>query len=354
MSSLNRENNFNAIKLLAAFLVIAGHMYILTGAGAPTVWGHGVHTIGVYIFFLIGGYLVTKSWRADKSIKRYAAKRFFRIWPPLAVVILLTTFILGPCSTTLPLSEYFGGCKYYLRNLAFFIVYALPRVFESNPYPSAVNGSLWTLPVEMLMYAVVPIVVSALERIKSEKGQQFAVLTVTALVCFGDCYMLRNPSANLIIYGTDWVSALHTLPYYFIGMSFAFLPIEKVKHLPLVMLATCCAFGFNWSYSAAHVLMYFLLPSIVFSVAFAPSLILRKVGSRAEITYGIYLFGFPIQQTIVACAGKLGIPLLGWIYAIIAFAFSSVAAYGLFVFIEKPIQTKLHSVLSAKAKLTGA
>lgn len=81
---------------------------------------------------------------------------------------------------------------------------------------------------------------------------------------------------------------------------------------------------------------------------------MRKVGSRAEITYGIYLFGFPIQQTIVACAGKLGIPLLGWIYAIIAFAFSSVAAYGLFVFIEKPIQTKLHSVLSAKAKLTGA
>lgn len=345
MNDRERNNNFNAIKLLAAFLVIAGHMYILTGAGAPSVWDHGVHSIGVYIFFLIGGYLITKSWRADKNVKRYALKRFLRIWPPLAVVVLLTILVLGPCFTTLPLAEYFRGCKYYLRNLALYIVYALPGVFESNPYPVAVNGSLWTLPVEMLMYVVVPFVVCLIEWIKSEKGQRIVVFALTALVCFVDCYLLTEPSATWVIYGTDWVSALHTVPYYFIGMSLAFLPIERIKSLPLVMVVACCAFAFNWSYSAAHVLLYFLLPSIVFSVAFMPSPILNKLGSRAEITYGIYLFGFPTQQAIVACAGKFGVSLHGWLYVILSFAVSSAAAYVLYVLVEKPIQAKLRSYL---------
>lgn len=351
MNARSRDNNFNAIKLTAAFLVIAGHMYILNGGEAPSVLGHGVHMIGVYTFFLIGGYLITKSWRSDKNLKRYALKRFFRIWPPLAVVILLTVFVLGPCFTTVSLLDYFRGCLNYLRNLFLYIVYALPGVFENNPYPSAVNGSLWTLPVETVMYVLVPILASFLDLIKSEKGRRLAAVTVTAVVCISDCYTLAIPDARLVIYGTDWIAALHVLPYYFIGMSLAFFPIEKIDHLPLVTVVACCAFGFNWSYSSAHVLLYFLLPAIVFSVGFARCDFLRKVGSKAEITYGIYLFGFPVQQAVMACIGKLGISLPGWICVILTFVLSSVAAYGLFVFIEKPIQAKLRHLLKPNTQI---
>src|SRR5947208_1034364 len=92
----SRENNFEQLRLFAAVLVVYGHSYALTGAQAPGFAANSVSTLGVKIFFCISGYLVAQSWIRDPSLPRYLTRRALRIFPALAVVVLVSTFLLGP------------------------------------------------------------------------------------------------------------------------------------------------------------------------------------------------------------------------------------------------------------------
>ena len=98
-----RSNNFNIIRVIAAFLVILGHMYYIMGQGSyvPIFAGQGIHAVGVKILFVLCGYFITKSWLGDPHPGRYAIKRLFRIYPALIVVVLLSIFVLGPIMTSL-------------------------------------------------------------------------------------------------------------------------------------------------------------------------------------------------------------------------------------------------------------
>ena len=97
----NRHNNFNVIRFFAAVMVIYGHMCSLIGIGQFSVMKQAVSGLGVKIFFVISGYLITKSFLSDSNALRYSIKRFFRIMPGLAVIVVLTTFIFGPFLTDL-------------------------------------------------------------------------------------------------------------------------------------------------------------------------------------------------------------------------------------------------------------
>ena len=70
----SRQNNFNIIRFVAAIMVMAGHMGSLTGTPPLGFLGLSINAEGIAIFFLIGGYLITKSWLADPHPLRYAVK----------------------------------------------------------------------------------------------------------------------------------------------------------------------------------------------------------------------------------------------------------------------------------------
>jgi peptidoglycan/LPS O-acetylase OafA/YrhL len=133
-----RDNNFDFLRQFAAFCVIVGHSQSL------------VSTFGVQIFFAVSGFLVTESWLRGPKIGSFLKKRTSRIFPGLMVCILLTALVMGPLLTRLPVGEYFDhpGTLLYLKNIFLSPVYFLPGLFEGNTYPNAVNGSLWSLPVE--------------------------------------------------------------------------------------------------------------------------------------------------------------------------------------------------------------
>lgn len=149
----SRNNNFNIIRFVAAMMVVLGHMCHLVAVEVNQLLGQAVSTIGVKIFFLISGYLIAQSFLNDSNIVRYCIRRFFRIIPGLAGVVLFAVFIIGPVFTILPIKDYFshGTTWAYLKNIGLYIQYFLPGVFEANPYPDAINGSLWTLPVEVIL-----------------------------------------------------------------------------------------------------------------------------------------------------------------------------------------------------------
>ena len=183
MAREKRDNNFNIIRFVAAIMVMAGHMAYIGGYTLPTLWGEGIQALGVKIFFLIGGFLIAKSWESDSNPVRYMTKRVFRIFPALIAFTLVAAYVIGPILSTLTINEYFQSplVRNYLRNILLFPAYSLPGVFETNPYPNAVNGSLWTLPIEFAMYILVPIILILAGK-KKEKRYSFAFVSVITVV----------------------------------------------------------------------------------------------------------------------------------------------------------------------------
>ena len=151
-------NNFDFVRLVAASMVLYSHHFILAGRPEePKVFGIiSFGHLAVVMFFSLSGYLVTQSWQSDPHIFRFAMRRILRIWPALAAAVIFCALILGPLVTSSPLIDYFenGGTWSYFKNLIIPRAFHLPGVFENNPYPLSVNGSLWTIPIEVLCYMV--------------------------------------------------------------------------------------------------------------------------------------------------------------------------------------------------------
>ena len=150
-----RNNNFDAVRLVAAIAVIFSHSFLIaegTQAHEPLIWLTGKQCIlglvGVFIFFAISGYLVTQSYEETDSPVRFLVKRALRIWPGLFVVLIVVALVIAPIVTTLPLSDYLHGAapyRYIIGNMAFDASYQheLPGVmFVDNPVGLEVNGVL--------------------------------------------------------------------------------------------------------------------------------------------------------------------------------------------------------------------
>jgi peptidoglycan/LPS O-acetylase OafA/YrhL len=150
LKSIERANNFDFLRILAALFVIFSRSFPLSGnAFEPLGFVTGYLTfgaLGVVIFFVISGYLITKSWVEHPSWTRFLWNRSLRIYPGLCAVILLSIFVLGPFVTNLTIVQYFAQSEFlwlYLKNITLIsISYYLPGVFIDNPYVGAVNGSL--------------------------------------------------------------------------------------------------------------------------------------------------------------------------------------------------------------------
>lgn len=335
-----RNNNFVVLRLCAALMVISGHMGHIIAGPVPTLFGRQIQSLGVYVFFLIGGYLITKSWQSDPHPVRYAIKRFMRIWPPLAVFVLFAAFVAGPMLSSLSVKEYFlsGGHIRYLDNLVLRIQYALPGVFSWNPYPNAVNGSLWTLPVEAVMYIIVPVLLTVVQAKKNTKVSKIALVAVCVFVCALDCYVYAyHPSLRIVIYGTDWVSALHIVPFYFIGVACTIPEFRKYLNLQVALVLILLVSCLNMSYLSMQIALYFVMPYVVFSLAFAPVPAFGWLDKKAEISYGLYLYGFFIQQLVVYLANRFGWTL-GFMPAfVISCILTTIAAYLSYYLVEKPM-----------------
>lgn len=290
------------VRLIAALFVFAGHMGPIMGGAAPTIAGFSLHELGVSMLFLTGGYLIAKSWERDRHPLRYLIRRILRLWPPFAVMILLAAFAAGPLLSDLGVKGYFfAGVGNFLKNLRFFIVYALPGVFSGNPISGVVNGSLWTMPVEFALYLVTPVI---LELVRAGRGKRFsfsalAVLSavLTALYLALSILFAGKP---VVFYGTDLIAALHLAVFYVIGMLFAedTQGVLRNPQIGAVLLAVLSASQL-WVQPLPMLILYVTLPVLVFSFALPEQPAFSEFGCRWEFSYGIYLYGFFFQQLTV-------------------------------------------------------
>jgi peptidoglycan/LPS O-acetylase OafA/YrhL len=332
MNGNTRLNNFDQVRLFGALLVIYGHSYPLTGVGVPGFAANAVSTIGVKIFFSISGYLIATSWLRDPNLYRFLLRRFLRIFPALIVVVLLSAFVMGPLLSKLSAAEYFASplTYFYLKNIALYINYYLPGLFEGNIYPGAVNGSLWSLPAEFVMYLLTPALIAGAGLIGGRIG--FAVVG-GIFIAVGFWLTSVQPQFRYVIYGTDVWTWLSVAPYFVMGMMYAVCRLDR--HLDIYVAAAglfvIAVFATNGAVKEAGLLLVLPYFSLSFGTGFTP--LLRKITRGNDLSYGLFLYGFPVQQMLRYELGDLIGP---WKMFVLATVICVGLAYVSWHLVEKP------------------
>ncbi|WP_413043934.1 acyltransferase family protein [Pseudomonas sp. YJ42] len=294
-STQREQNNFDFLRFFAASAVVLGHCYWLSGAGEVEpvrLFTGSMDTadIAVNLFFVMSGFLIAASWINSRSPLDFAAKRALRIFPALGVSVLLTVLIVGPLATELSLEEYFLNRQTlgYLGNIALITHFHLPEVFTGNPFPETVNGSVWTLPYEVLMY--VSLLLMGLLRVFG----RIAVLVVPiALILI---HFQLAPSLGL---ESDILRKSTRLGMFFFLGSALYLFRRSVPwnwKIALTLLAVSLLSAQTELWLFVHVLT---LPYLTIYLAHLPIPRLSRFGKYGDFSYGIYIFSFPIQQLLM-------------------------------------------------------
>lgn len=299
------DNNFNLMRLIAAALVILGHSYILTaqhGQKEPLQQLIGIDSgaFAVDVFFVISGFLVSKSYLKSRRVLSYLSARVLRIFPGLLVAVMFNVFVVGAIFTDLPLLAYLRRpepWKHLLTNstLIFRLVqleYGLPGVFAGNPVSGTVNGSLWTLPYEVWLYIAL-LAAGLMGAFKSRRviNSLFAGLIVANLViALG---LAQNPFvmlANFLRFSTFFGWGI------FFYINRGCIPVSGIIAAGLVALA-----AFGWRTPALQTFLFPLaLTYTIFWLAYIPKGAIRKYNRLGDYSYGLYIYAFPIQQSLIA------------------------------------------------------
>lgn len=329
------RNSFDALRLVAAVMVIMAHSYPLLNKGGLDPlpgWtgGYDGGTLAVNLFFVLSGFLVTRS-AEYRGITEYFLARALRILPALVVAIILQAFVLGPLVTSLPFGEYFSSAKVYrsLESILIFgIRYDLPGVFNGNAL-TAVNGSLWTLPAEVSFYMLLPgLLVIKLLR----KGWICGLFLLTITAAFAPARL--GFEADTMKQAIFWVPISQWLRWatsFVAGVTLWLHRDDVPLSAGLAMCATILWFGSvnqligPWVFAISY-------PYIVVYVGLAYPQGQPWSASLGDLSYGTYLYGFPVQQTIIAKTG-LQLP---WAVTLVAIPCAVALGYLSWWLIERP------------------
>ena len=278
------------LRLFAATLVLYSHQHALLGIAEPQFFGWNTFGgVGVSIFFFLSGFLVWSSWVRDPNVWRFFVRRSLRIFPGLWVTVLVSVFIVAPILTSLSLEQYFFASQTwrYLSTCALVVRQGLPGVFESNAYPHAFNGSLWTLPVEFFCYVTVA-VVGGLSLVC--KGWQLVAGLILAMVAAA-----YGPG----IVGERFVPHFEMLALFWWGVWYGHWKERASKSWRLLLgtaaLLVCLMLGPRGIEQAAVLLFAAILVIVGQRVALGS----RITDHLGDLSYGMYIFAFPVQQMLV-------------------------------------------------------
>ncbi len=301
-ASPDRENNFDLLRLVFASSVFFWHLYLLSQAPALEIFSQLFSaSLAVKGFFVISGYLVMMSWENSSSLREYAEKRARRIYPAYAAVVLACA-VAGVFVTALPLAEYFDArvLRYLAANLVFlnFLAPTLPGVFEGQSY-TEVNGALWTLKIEVMYYAFVPVLAWMLARFG--RWRVMVVLYMLAVV-----YSAVMGELHARTGAGFWLQLQRQLPgqlgYFLVGVALYFAR-DRLRGRWGALVAAALVMLVLIRASADPVITVLLEPlALGVVVVFAATAIphLGNFARYGDFSYGVYIIHFPVVQGLVA------------------------------------------------------
>lgn len=297
LRTTDRDNSMGLVRYYLALAVFVEHFNTVYGT---EIWFPTSSYDAVGGFFALSGYLVYKSYLSSRNLKHYFVKRGKRILPPYLFIVLLCAFGLVGVSS-LSAESYFtdsGWWKYLAANLTFlnFLHPDLPGVFTDAPV-HAVNGSLWTMKIEILLYASVPIaacIIRWLHR-RYSVDRPFGlfvaiyVLSVAYRIAFSEIYLITGKE----IYNILSRQVFGQLMYFYTGVLIYFYSasFQKYKWRLVAVALTMILLRDRMPYFDIIV-----EPAIVSVVTLAFSTVRKYFSAfnRNNVSYDIYLYHFPV------------------------------------------------------------
>lgn len=298
-----KNNNFDFLRFLFALFVVISHAYALSGF---TEEHSGVNwlsngqlsfaQIGLSGFFIISGYFIFQSLQRSKSLLEYYKKRFLRLFPALAVVLFIslifTPFIYINHIPFLENKEVYSYIPYNLSLYGF--QSSIKGVFDTNTYHS-INGSLWTIRYEFSLY----LVLSVLFFIRNKKTFVACLLYLAFFVFYVLYNFYLSKYAGVSFMNLLGIHFLNLGTFFIAGSVLASLKLETFTNKKIFLCIISCIFICSLYFNYYNLVKHIVLPLLVLLLGLTPVFGIKDFGKFGDASYGIYIYSFPIQQTLM-------------------------------------------------------
>jgi peptidoglycan/LPS O-acetylase OafA/YrhL len=304
----DRNNNaFDMTRLILAWLVLYSHSYPLfygperLGDVLARLTGNQIDfgSLAVICFFVISGFLVTQSILNSKGYIDYFFKRSLRIFPALIAAAVIFSVAVGPFLSDLKLKEYFNSTvgKYIIDTITLNITgfqSTINDVFSINPYPSAINGSAWSLKHEFACYIIL-----ALLYFFFIIKHKLLLLCTTATVFI---LVILNISNGFYLHQSDfWIfiepAQFTKLLFYFFAGSLFYVFREKIYYNNRFVLLTTILIILSIKTNTLQYAMLICLPYLLLSICIRIKF--SSFSKYGDFSYGMYIYAFPTQQSVL-------------------------------------------------------
>lgn len=303
-----QANAVGFLRLLAAGLVLVAHTVVLGGfgrdpLGVVTGGQEGLGPLAVTVFFVLSGFLVTRSLIRSRRTSTFLRRRALRILPGYWACLVVTAFAFGGVlwwhdhgSLGGLLSAPDGPFRYIGRNwLVLQRQETLAGLLAHNPVRLGVNGSLWTLIDEVRCYVLLA-VLGSVGLIRHRRAPVLLALaafwSVASLVSIP--IHLGPLSVALPVY--NQLFARHCLAFTLGALAWVY-----AERIPLHRRGVAMASGLLLVLVATHTYEAFGMLPLAYVVLFVASVLpVRRLNTSTDISYGVYIYAFPVQQTLVA------------------------------------------------------
>ena len=301
------QNSFNLVRLLAALCVLVSHSFLIVGGmqavqplGQWTPFTLGQHAVNV--FFTLSGLMLARSLARNGDIPRFLWARFLRVFPGLFVYGVIFAFVVGPLFTSLPLARYLTDWHTISYPIAVLVRFngALPPhgIFDLTPLGPEVNLPLWTVRYELLAYAML--------------ASAFAVgllrTKLQAIACLAALVLIFLAVEHLVVEPLPEHALFHHLAQYGLCFMLGVTAYHFRARLRLSAWGVLAALGCvllmrGTPFEELAYLAMTAYAALVFgSLRFGR---LTAWTQRNDVSYGTYIYGWPVQQALVTLVPTL-------------------------------------------------
>ena len=324
-----RNNAFGFLRLFLAVLVVFSHSFPVGGFGidALEAFTKGRHTIGlaaVGMFFVLSGFLITRSAASGVSVARFLWHRFLRIFPGYWACLIVCGCIFAPyfayvehgtllrifsAPTTSPQAYILHNAALFHANgfslLGVLNVYpqSIAGLLSRNPFPYQINGSLWTLSFEFACY----LAVAALALLGIIRRARLFVAASSAVLWFLNAYSYLWPESFSQAIPLPALSIFVPLALCFSVGSVCFLYREKIPSSSWAFVGCIgvlvASLPLGWFGLAAPICLSYAFLWLAFNLPFS------RFDAKGDYSYGTYIYAFPVQQALALA----GVQEDGWL-----------------------------------------
>jgi peptidoglycan/LPS O-acetylase OafA/YrhL len=345
-------NNFDLIRLIAAIQVVLIHSLHHLHIDVSGSYIREALTLfpGVPIFFFISGFLISKSYESNPLIREYTQNRMLRIYPALIICTIFAIF-------SVYLTGYFSNVDVGLGKFFGWIIGQISFIQFYNPDfmrgfgTGVLNGSLWTISVELQFYVLIPILYWLIGFVEKKRINVLLIVLICVFLLVNIVYYeFKKTHADEFFLKLVGVSFLPWFYMFLVGVFFQknfdtmFRLLSSRFSLVLILYVlvgylSVKFLGFSLG-NRINPILYVLLAMLIFSLAFSFPMMSHKILRRNDISYGVYIYHIPVINIFIF----YGL-LSSFISLISVLVITVILAVLSWKFIEKPsLKFKRHSV----------